>query len=192
MRAISVVPTSVLILGVLATGALSLGETRLLIHLQSGDPVNTLRLSNQLFSIAVVLLLSRMRVAVWPRFVDVRRQMFGVYLAQTLVTGLLTDGMKWLLPRTPEGMHLRSSMSFVAVWLMSIAVTFLICILVSRLACEAPVSGLVGGRPLHAQGRAARGGDDPGEGSGRCAVWREGRSRRRWSLWVRLRWLKAN
>jgi membrane-bound acyltransferase YfiQ involved in biofilm formation len=66
---------------------LAYGEAQILFHRRSLDPLNTLRLSNQVFSVLVVLLLVKIGGKTWPRFVDVRRETFGIYLCHTIVLG---------------------------------------------------------------------------------------------------------
>jgi surface polysaccharide O-acyltransferase-like enzyme len=65
------------------------GEARLLLETGKLDPLNTLRLSNQLFSILVVLCLAKLERATWPRFVDVPRHTFGIYLSHSLIVALV-------------------------------------------------------------------------------------------------------
>ena len=70
--------------------ALSFWEARLLRQLGSADPLNTLRVSNQIFSILVVFCLCKLPWATWPRFVDVPRHVFGIYLSHAfLLAGAL-------------------------------------------------------------------------------------------------------
>ena len=157
LGAIARIPMGALVAGLAISVALSMAETELLVRMHSFDPLNTLRLSNQVFSVLMVLLLSRVRVATWPRFVDVRRQMFGVYLTQTLVLGLLGSGMKRLLPLLPGAESLRGGAGLVAVWLVVTATVFLICIQISRgLAKHRKLGWMVGDLSLHrAERRAA-------------------------------------
>lgn len=59
----------------------SLGESALLAHIRPSDDLDTLRLTNQVYSIAMVLLIVKLRRAIWPRWIDVRGTTFGIYLA---------------------------------------------------------------------------------------------------------------
>jgi hypothetical protein len=67
------------------TGILAYAESYWLTLLGNPDPTNTLRLTNQLFSLAVALVLFKLTRPTWPRFVDVRRQTFGLYLSHMIV-----------------------------------------------------------------------------------------------------------
>lgn len=66
-------------------------EARLLDHLGSADPCNTLRLTNQFFSIFVVFILLKLRRPTWPGFVNVRSHTFGIYLSHTIILIILCD-----------------------------------------------------------------------------------------------------
>ncbi len=83
---------SSLVLGILATGALALGEAHLLRGLKADNVVNTLRVSNQLFSMLAVIGLTKLRRPTWPRFMDVRAHTFGLYLIHPICIFLLTHG----------------------------------------------------------------------------------------------------
>ncbi len=50
------------------TGLVALGETRLLTHLHSPDPLNTLRISNQILSLLIVLLIFKSQKTISPAF----------------------------------------------------------------------------------------------------------------------------
>lgn len=73
-------------------------EGYVLLRLHSSDPVNTLRFSNQLFSLCVILLFLKIRTITWPVFVNVREHTFGLYLAHTPVLGVFA----FMLKRIPQ------------------------------------------------------------------------------------------
>jgi membrane-bound acyltransferase YfiQ involved in biofilm formation len=75
----------------LLAGLAAFAEARWLDHLGSADPCNTLRLTNQFFSIVVVFILLKLRRATWPGFVNVRNHTFGIYLSHTIILILLCD-----------------------------------------------------------------------------------------------------
>ncbi len=64
---------------------LSVLESILIRKVSPGDPVNTIRFSNQLYSISVALLLLKRETRTWPGFIDVRKNLFGVYLVHVFV-----------------------------------------------------------------------------------------------------------
>jgi hypothetical protein len=86
--------SAVLVLAVIA-GMLSYLESHLLVVLNNPDPANTLRATNQIFSICMVLVLFKLTSATWPRFIDVRRQTFGLYLSHIFVLHVLVNILKF-------------------------------------------------------------------------------------------------
>ena len=64
---------------------LSVLESMLIRKVSTGDPVNTIRFSNQLYSISVALLLLKRESRTWPDFIDVRKNLFGVYLVHVFI-----------------------------------------------------------------------------------------------------------
>jgi hypothetical protein len=74
---------------VVITGMVALCESNVLAAHGFVDPMNTLRISNQAYSIAMVLLIVKLRRAVWPRTWDVRANTFGIYLIHSIILVLL-------------------------------------------------------------------------------------------------------
>ncbi|MGB9405942.1 MAG: acyltransferase [Terracidiphilus sp.] len=70
-------------------GLAALLESSVLAATRSPNPMNVLRISNQVYSIAVVLVIFKLRNPVWPRAVNVRTTTFGIYLTHTIVLWLL-------------------------------------------------------------------------------------------------------
>jgi len=97
-RRLARVPAGLIISLVLLTHMLALAESRFLFAQGSIDPMNTLRISNQLYSVATVLAIVKLRRAVWPHFVDVRANTFGLYLTHTVVLALIAAMSRQLLP----------------------------------------------------------------------------------------------
>jgi hypothetical protein len=100
-RALSRFPMAIFIILAFATAALSYGETTLLRALHNPDPLNTLRASNQLFSLSIALLLFKIPRPTWPSFIDVRRYTFGIYLTHTIITFLVLGALKLARQRLP-------------------------------------------------------------------------------------------
>jgi hypothetical protein len=88
-RWLSSITVSQLVVAAIVSGVAGVRETSRLIVLGTTDPANTLRISNQLFSMAVVLLIYKASRAITPRFVDARTSTFGIYLSHTLILSLL-------------------------------------------------------------------------------------------------------
>ncbi len=97
-RGLCRIPSTVIIGLVVLGNALAMGEAGFLFRLHSADPNNSLRISNQVCSVVVVLAIVKMRHAVWPRIVDVRAHTYGLYLTHTVVLALLSATLKRILP----------------------------------------------------------------------------------------------
>jgi len=87
------IPKSIVLALVLLSLALALVEMRLLCVIGSNDPANSLRISNQVYSVMVVLAIVRMRSAVWPRFINVRENTFGLYLTHAIALRFVVSAM---------------------------------------------------------------------------------------------------
>ncbi len=78
---------------VLAITIASLGaatsESMFLYAKGAADPMNTLRVANQIYSTAFVLLVFRLRGPVSPKALDVRATTFGIYLSHTVMLAFL-------------------------------------------------------------------------------------------------------
>ena len=84
-KALARIPAAVFVATSLITGVAAYWESHLLVVLSHGDMLNTLRLTNQLFSVSMVLMIFKFSRATWPRFINVRRHTFGLYLTHSLV-----------------------------------------------------------------------------------------------------------
>jgi len=110
------------------TGLVAFGEACVLSHLKSPDPNNSLRLSNQVFSIVMVLLILKLGRAAWPRFINVRSETFGIYLSHTLVLYVGLSAAKRMLLETLPGSLLNSYAGGLALWLIVTALTYSVCV----------------------------------------------------------------
>ena len=69
-----------LLIAIAVTGSIAVFEAYLLSSVDSEDMMNTLRISNQVFSLLVVFAFMKIPHATWPSFVNVRTTTFGLYL----------------------------------------------------------------------------------------------------------------
>jgi surface polysaccharide O-acyltransferase-like enzyme len=91
----------------------SIAEFKILMARHSIDPSNTLRLSNQVFSILVVLLLFKLKSASWPGFIHVREQTFSIYLLHNFFLRMGSLPLNhWFIPRLAATLH--PSISFLS------------------------------------------------------------------------------
>jgi peptidoglycan/LPS O-acetylase OafA/YrhL len=82
-KRVKTIPTGVMLGSVLLALGLALAESRLLIRLGHVDSLNTLRISNQIYSVVTVLAIMKVRCALWPSIVRVREHTFGLYLTHS-------------------------------------------------------------------------------------------------------------
>jgi membrane-bound acyltransferase YfiQ involved in biofilm formation len=80
----------------------ALREADLLSMARVTDPMNSLRIGNQVYSVAVVLAICKLRKTVSPRAVNVRTSTFGIYLAHTIVMTLLIFAAKHTILRSAD------------------------------------------------------------------------------------------
>jgi len=115
-----------------AAASTSLCEMHLLRKLEF-DEFNTLRISNQIFSLAMTLLIAKSRRTLFPRWLNVRSETFGIYL----IHPILVQTFQTVFPRIPIAVRsevgsngtiliLLSLITFVATYLLSLMLTKLI------------------------------------------------------------------
>ena len=117
---------------VAGTGLAAFGEAYLLIHLKAPDPGNTLRLSNQIFSIVVVLFLLKIQHATWPKFVDVPQQTFGIYLSHFIVLLVVIKFMVGTSFMSVTAKVLNSPAGSVLLWAIVLGMTYAGSLMVTR------------------------------------------------------------
>ncbi len=81
-----------LAIAILIAGSMALAEAYFLRRRGSENIVNTLRISNQAFSLLVVAGLMKFRRVTWPRFINVRASTFGLFLIHP-VLGVILCGL---------------------------------------------------------------------------------------------------
>jgi hypothetical protein len=110
----------------LATLLASLYEGLLIQHfVLFGDSLNTLRLTNQLYSISVILLLYRVASPMWPDFVNVRSDTFGLYLIQMHSFFFTNSAVSRLNPRAISLLS-HSPVGELFLWTLVASVAYLI------------------------------------------------------------------
>jgi surface polysaccharide O-acyltransferase-like enzyme len=67
----------------------SLFEVKALAARNSPDIFNSLRFSNQIYSVLIVILLVRIRRRTWPAFINVAETTYGIYLTHAMVVGFV-------------------------------------------------------------------------------------------------------
>jgi peptidoglycan/LPS O-acetylase OafA/YrhL len=87
---------AIVLLAALA-GIAAVGESWLIAN--GNASTSNLRISNQVYSVAIVLAIFKLRKAIQPRVVNARATTFGVYLSHWIVLWLVMDGARALMVR---------------------------------------------------------------------------------------------
>ena len=127
-----------LILLALGSCIAALAETALLAHWAAAAVNNSLRFTNQIFSIAVVLLLMKLPGKATPAFVDVRRNMFGVYLSHILVVSILQTAAFRLFSHFALLRNVRGNFAFLVLWAFATAAVFFISLGITKFCASRP------------------------------------------------------
>jgi len=115
-----------------AAACCAYGEARWVVHLGDGDPVNTLRFTNQIFSVMVVLTLVKVRRATWPKFVNARRVTFGLYLSHPLALEVGFRLARFATHGFASGL-LATRAGLICLWLATFAVVYGLGLAVTQL-----------------------------------------------------------
>jgi len=111
----------------LVTALAAFFECHWLAVLKNPEPSNTLRLTNQIFSICVVLMIFKIGRATWPGFIDVRRHTFGLYLSHPVVLMLVMHGLRQMPLRISKSMYIANTEG-ILVWLAASVLTYASCL----------------------------------------------------------------
>ena len=90
------IPALALIAMTVLTGVVAFYEAAVL---SDRGAMNSLRITNQVYSIVVVLAIFKARGALWPRALNVRTSTFGIYLTHSVVLAVLLNLAKPILFR---------------------------------------------------------------------------------------------
>jgi membrane-bound acyltransferase YfiQ involved in biofilm formation len=86
---VSHIPMWNFVASIAMAGLIAIKEAELLLAAGAPSPLSTLRISNQLYSVLVVLAIFKVRKVAWPKGLNVRASTFGLYLSHTIVLSLL-------------------------------------------------------------------------------------------------------
>ena len=131
------IPTAVFLATTLITGVAAYRESHLLAALNNPDVLNTLRLSNQAFSISMVLLIFKFSGATWPRFVNVRRHTFGLYLSHCIVLLFLVRLLKHCRQWMSDSVYVRD-IEGIILWIAVSTLTYISCLIVTAWLAKRP------------------------------------------------------
>ena len=105
-------------------------ELHMLRRLQSEDSYNTLRISNQAFSVLATLLIVKCKGALFPRSIDVRSETFGIFLIHPILIEVFLIVKARISDSTRDGIWadgplriLMGVITFAAIYLSSLLLT---------------------------------------------------------------------
>jgi membrane-bound acyltransferase YfiQ involved in biofilm formation len=117
-----------------AAWSLSIGEANLLRSRNYIDPLNTLRISNQIFSIAVVALLLKCPKRISPKCINVREHTFGLYLAHTVILAPIS----WLALRYADWTKAVVGLGCFGIGIVLFTLTYLGSLILTALLASQP------------------------------------------------------
>ncbi|HWR53172.1 MAG TPA: acyltransferase [Bryobacteraceae bacterium] len=142
-RFLSQFPPWLLLCFAILAWALCLAEAHHLRSLGSVDPLNALRISNQAFSIVVVMLFLKLSKPAWPKFINVRKHTFGLYLTHSLVLVLIMRVLKQYTGSGPAS----SALGRFALGTLAFALTYAGSVILTKwLAAHPKLSWSVGAK----------------------------------------------
>ena len=118
------IPIQVLASAMLGAALLAWFEGRVLTARHSIDPYNTLRLSNQAFSILTVLVLLKLRRGIWPKLVNARRDTFGIYLTHWILLAILMRATRYSLRGFTQSWICRTEGGMLLLWLAMVVASY--------------------------------------------------------------------
>jgi hypothetical protein len=131
------IPVPLFVALAICTGIAAYCESNLLATHNNPTPINTLRLSNQAFSICVALVFFKLRHATWPRIVDVRRHTFGLYLTHAIALLILMRIAKFFHYSMVGPVYILK-IECVLLWMALFLLTYLFCLTVTRWLATTP------------------------------------------------------
>ena len=135
---LSTLPGWLLLLLTVSAGALAFSETGLLHGLGSIDSLNTLRASNQIFSVLAVLSFAKVRRRLWPRAIDVGRHTFGIYLSHALIVSIVLTGARRLLELRSVAGYTHNQGVRLILWVAATSIAWTSGFLISRRIAASP------------------------------------------------------
>jgi hypothetical protein len=151
------VSMSALLCVTLMAAGLAFAETRLLTG-RALDPLNVLRVTNQVYAVLVLLLLVKMGRPRWTRFVDVRRETFGIYLTHTLI--LITACRVVMAVCSVDGWWRTTRTGLSGLWLIVFVATYGFSLGLTRLLLRSSRTAWMVGAIHHSDGAQTEDGRD--------------------------------
>jgi fucose 4-O-acetylase-like acetyltransferase len=99
------IPTLAWMAMAVLTGLAALKESGIQVAAGSPMPMNVLRISNQAYSIVIVLMVFKLRRPAWPRAMNVRTNTFGIYLSHIIILWIFNRILRSLIHIAPVRQH---------------------------------------------------------------------------------------
>jgi fucose 4-O-acetylase-like acetyltransferase len=141
------IPTSLLCSAALLLVIAEFAEALLLSRLHAVDPLNTLKISTQIFSVVVFLLFFKVQRRLWPVSFDVSRTTFGMYLSHVILLAAVTSPLWSLMNQAPSHPLLGRFVVRLAVWLGATALVSAFSFALARAFSASPSLGWIVGSP---------------------------------------------
>jgi fucose 4-O-acetylase-like acetyltransferase len=127
----------------IVAAAIALVETAILRAHQSPDPLNSLRFSNQIYSVLMAILLIRITRRSWPSFINVGETTYGVYLTHSIVITLLFAAV---MPLALAHGRLLSPLDILLMWAVLAPSSYLLSLQLTRALAATRLAWTIGAR----------------------------------------------
>ncbi|HEY6412457.1 MAG TPA: acyltransferase [Edaphobacter sp.] len=115
----------------------ALGELHVLRGLRSGEEFNTLRLSNQVFSVLMVMLIVKCKDALFPKAIDVRGETFGIFLIHPILLQIFMTVRDRVPATTMLGIR-ENGVLLISLGLATFGTIYLLSLLLTKLLRRVP------------------------------------------------------
>ena len=130
-----------LILAALLTYGLAICEMLILIHRNSGDPYNTLRISNLIFSVVVFALLIKINNIPVLNYLKPRQTTYGLYLIHFIITVFVLNAILQLFNINEEFL---SPLQFTLLRISEFLIVYVITLVIVMVINKTPARKLIG------------------------------------------------
>jgi len=116
---------------------LTLAEIHMLRGLRTGEEFNTVRLSNQLFSVMVVMLIVKCTMTLYPKTIDVRAETFGIFLIHPILLEIFIAVRDRVPDRTMLGIR-GNGVLVISLGLATFGTIYLLSLLLTKVLRRVP------------------------------------------------------
>lgn len=124
---------------------LAIAEFHMLERIGADDSLNTLRISNQIYSVVLVLLIVKSKRSLFPRGLDVRSETFGIFLIHPILIEAFQIGYARVSSSAREGIRANGPLT-ILLGLVTFVLLYLFSILLTKQIRRFPSLGWMVGR----------------------------------------------